>query len=310
MRMRVLVMLNIECSVATLYGSEATRALRVASSAIIKSVVAGLGKPKADTTPPMSLRKGRNRIVAQITPKRLNTICALAVLFADMFATDAAILEVMVVPMFSPSTIAAAIENGMKPLATSTIVMAIVAAEDWSIKVITAPVTIKMMMEPKPKPVSRDRKILTGSLSSRTVEVSLRVARPRNRRAKPIRNSPPLFRFFFFIERRTKAKNISGTAMVPKLKPPPPNDRAKIQAVTVVPILAPIMTPIAFASDSNPAFTKLTIIRVVAVEDCTSAVMTKPVITLLNAVEVIEAIKERSLSPAIFCRPPLIRDIP
>ena len=45
-------------------------------------------------------------------------------------------------------------------------------------------------------------------------------------------------------------------------------------------------------------------------EDCTRAVTNNPVITLLKAVEVIEAMKERSLSPAIFCRPPLIRDIP
>ncbi len=40
-----------------------------------------------------------------------------------------------------------------------------------------------------------------------------------------------------------------------------------IQAVTVVPILAPMITPTACANVSNPAFTKLTTITVVALDD-------------------------------------------
>ena len=50
-----------------------------------------------------------------------------------------------------------------------------------------------------------------------------------------------------------------------------------IQAVTVVPILAPIMTLIDSASVSNPAFTKLTTITVVAEEDWIRAVINTPV---------------------------------
>ena len=88
--------------------------------------------------------------------------------------------------------------------------------------------------------------------------------------------------------------------MAPRLKDPPPNDRAKIQAVTVVPMLAPMMTPMALARESRPAFTKLTSINVVAVEDWTRAVTTIPVRTRLNAVEVMAAMKDLSLSPAIF----------
>ena len=42
---------------------------------------------------------------------------------------------------------------------------------------------------------------------------------------------------------------------------------ATSQAVTVVPILAPIITPIACESVSSPAFTKLTTITVVADDD-------------------------------------------
>ena len=40
-----------------------------------------------------------------------------------------------------------------------------------------------------------------------------------------------------------------------------------IHAVTVVPILAPIITPIDWESVRSPAFTKLTTITVVAEED-------------------------------------------
>ena len=106
------------------------------------------------------------------------------------------------------------------------------------------------------------------------------------------------------------AKNISGIEMAPRLKLLPPKDRAKIQAVTVVPMLAPMITPIALARASKPAFTKLTSIRVVAVELWTRAVTTMPVKTHLTRVEVIDAMKARNFSPAIFCKPPLIKDMP
>ena len=46
-----------------------------------------------------------------------------------------------------------------------------------------------------------------------------------------------------------------------------------IQAVTVVPMLAPIITLMDSASVSNPAFTKLTTITVVAEEDWIRAVI-------------------------------------
>ena len=49
-----------------------------------------------------------------------------------------------------------------------------------------------------------------------------------------------------------------------------------IQAVSVVPILAPMMTEIAWARVRRPALTNDTVITVVAVEDCTAAVMSVP----------------------------------
>ena len=50
-----------------------------------------------------------------------------------------------------------------------------------------------------------------------------------------------------------------------------------IHAVNVVPMFAPMMMEIAWASVSKPAFTKLTVMTVVAVEDCTDAVTKAPV---------------------------------
>ncbi len=189
-------------------------------------------------------------------------------------------------------------------------VMAIVAAELWSIRVMQAPATMNRSMLSAPQPVRVPRKLRTGSLSSSTVDVSRRVERPRKSRAKPIRNSPMLLYLFFLVLSRMNAKNMSGTAMAPRLNDEPPNDRAKIHAVTVVPMLAPMITATAVASDRRPAFTKLTSISVVAVEDCTSAVMVIPVRMHLKVLEVILPMKVRNLSPAIFWRPPLIRDIP
>ena len=88
------------------------------------------------------------------------------------------------------------------------------------------------------------------------------------------------------------------------------NPADMIQAVNVVPILAPIITEIACAKVSNEALTNDTVITVVAVELCTIAVTATPVRMHLKVLEVILAMKVRIRFPAIFCRPPLISDIP
>ncbi|MPN60212.1 hypothetical protein SDC9_207937 [bioreactor metagenome] len=58
---------------------------------------------------------GLYKIRTHITPVTLNTVWANAALFADVLATVAAMFAVIVVPIFSPSTIAAAISNGSQP---------------------------------------------------------------------------------------------------------------------------------------------------------------------------------------------------
>lgn len=75
--------------------------------------------------------------------------------------------------------------------------------------------------------------------------------------------------------------------------------------VTVVPMLAPIMTPIAWARVRRPAFTKLTTMIVVAVDDWMMAVTPIPVRIPLILEDVMEAMKALMPSPATFWRPPL-----
>ena len=74
-----------------------------------------------------------------------------------------------------------------------------------------------------------------------------------------------LFHFDFFekIKGIAKANKGMAKALISTLKP----SNEIIQAVTVVPMLAPITTLMDWARLSNPALTKLTTIRVVAEED-------------------------------------------
>ena len=107
---------------------------------------------------------------------------------------------------------------------------------------------------------------------------------------------------------KRKPTAISGTDNmdISALKP----RREMSHAVTVVPMLAPIMTPTACERDRRLAFTKLTTITVVALEDWIKAVIKSPVSTLLKGLDVIDARMERILSPAAFWSPSLMRVIP
>ena len=111
----------------------------------------------------------------------------------------------------------------------------------------------------------------------------------------------------FFEEWRRKPIPIIGTAKSAMFTEKPSD---VIHAVRVVPMLAPMITPMAFPRVRRPAFTKLTTMMVVAEEDCTRQVTTVPVSTRLNALEVILAMKALSLSPADFWRPSLMSAIP
>ena len=77
----------------------------------------------------ISFTIGANTQSTQITPTILKIVCARAALFAEVFATAAAMFAVIVVPMFSPRTIATASLKSMRPEAARSIVIAIVALD-------------------------------------------------------------------------------------------------------------------------------------------------------------------------------------
>ena len=83
-----------------------------------------------------------------------------------------------------------------------------------------------------------------------------------------------------------------------------------IHAVSVVPMLAPMMTEMACASVSRPALTNETVITVVAVDDCTLAVTNIPVSIPVKRLVVMAPKTCRNCGPAIFCRASLIDFIP
>ena len=141
-------------------------------------------------------------------------------------------------------------------------------------------------------------KLRASGCSSKSGTEAFIAAKPIINRANPIINCP-IFLFLLFEDVvKMNPTATRGMAMVDMsiLKP----NREMIQAVTVVPILAPIITPIALARESNPAFTILTTITVVPLEDWIRAVMMIPVSTRLKRVEVIDSRKDLSLSPAAF----------
>ena len=83
-----------------------------------------------------------------------------------------------------------------------------------------------------------------------------------------------------------------------------------IHAVSVVPMLAPMMTEMAWAKVSKPALTNETVITVVAVDDCTEAVTSIPVSMPVKRLVVIAPNTWRNCGPAIFCNASLIDFIP
>ena len=114
----------------------------------------------------------------------------------------------------------------------------------------------------------------------------------------------------FILSRPEKMKNkLMAASSMGRLKPPEPSPRPKsvmIHAVTVVPMLAPMMTATAPASDSRPALTNPTTITVVADELWMAAVTAVPVSIPLMGLPVICFSTARILLPAIFCRPSLM----
>ena len=101
-------------------------------------------------TLPTNAVNGLNRINAQITPNTLKIVCDIAARLACVLPTAAAIFAVMVVPIFSPNTIAHAMWKGIQPMLSMMSVIAIVAEEDCSTNVNIVPNAKNSSTEPKP----------------------------------------------------------------------------------------------------------------------------------------------------------------
>ena len=147
------------------------------------------------------------------------------------------------------------------------------------------------------------KKWTTLSFSGRFIAIafSRNVTRPRNMNEKPKINSPndlPAGRFWK-INAIAIANNGNTTLLMFIWKP----NTDIIQAVTVVPMFAPMMTEIACANVRSPAFTKLTVITVVAVDDCTAAVTKTPVSNPVKRFLVMVPIMLRRCPPLSFCNP-------
>ena len=104
------------------------------------------------------------------------------------------------------------------------------------------------------------------------------------------------------ISASTGEKEVGFSSFKKKLSPSRP-DKLKIQDVMVVPMLAPIIMPMAWESFIIPEFTNPTSITVVAEEDCIRAVTPAPSSTAFKGFDV-------SFSKICSSRPPDMRSSP
>ena len=81
----------------------------------------------------------------QITPIILNMVCTRAALLAFTLAPIDAKNAVIVVPIFSPKTMAAAVGKVIQPIEAIVMVIAIAALEDCTIIVNKVPININKM---------------------------------------------------------------------------------------------------------------------------------------------------------------------
>ena len=187
-------------------------------------------------------------------------------------------------------------------------VMAIVAAEACTIIVTTAPTKTNSRMVRNESCSTWASMPATMSPMFMAVADSWRNDRPMKRNEKPKMNSPMLLRLPLPLKisgMPTASRGMAKAAMLIL------NPTAEIiHAVTVVPMLAPMMTPMDCARVISPAFTKLTTMTVVALDDWMSAVMRIPVSTPITRFLVMAARMLRRRSPANFSRPSDIVFIP
>jgi hypothetical protein len=198
--------------------------------------------------------------------------------------------------------------KSIQPWKSITSVMAVEAEDDWVINVRNVPANTKIIIERNPNSVNESTNINISGLSLMFGTPFLIKSSPIKRIPNPIMASARFWSFSFPKNMKGKKIPISIIAIgvICILKP----KIETIHAVTVVPMFAPIMTPVDSKKVMSPAFTKLTTITVVVLEDCVMVVAPKPVSIPRNRVVVIPLSIALSFPPATFCNPSLKTFIP
>lgn len=168
----------------------------------------------------------------------------------------------IVVPMLLPKTKAAESFQLIEPVAAIVKIIAVKALEEWMRLVKTAPIQTPTMIPENPQSVMLFIKLTDSGFNER---VSPSKSKPKNNIPKPRKRSEKFLIFDFFNDFRKKPIPINGIAIADTLKEKPKNET--IHAVTVVPMFAPKMIPMACVKERICAFTKLTTITVVALDD-------------------------------------------
>ena len=153
------------------------------------------------------------------------------------------------------------------------------AEELWMMAVRIAPAAT-----PRTGLRNMSRMLRNSGTSCSPATALLMVCMPNIRTAKPRRIVPVSF-FLSFLAvmvritpmRARMGVNEVGLSSWMKKLPPSRPVRLRIQAVTVVPTLAPMITPMAWRRESRPEFTKPTTMTVVAEELWMTAVTPRPV---------------------------------
>lgn len=133
---------------------------------------------------------------------------------------------------------------------------------------------------------------------------------PNRSRARPMTNSPMKRSLSLLVNMKMSATAPRNMGRLKALLLSPKPKREIIHAVTVVPMLAPMMTAMAPARERRPALTKETTMTVVAEEDWMTVVTAVPVRMPRRGLPVTFPMMERMRLPAIFWRPSLISFMP
>ena len=230
---------------------------------------------------------------------------------AFLLAPAEEIRAVTVVPMFWPMMMGTAALKVTAPVEDKACRMPTAAEEDCRIAVSTAPATTPNRGLVK----ARNRSMNHSSPARGLMEVDM-VFMPAIRMAKPIMILPtprlrslPSMYIQMPMKPRMGLQALGLSIWVTKLSPSRP-DRDRSQPVTVVPMLAPMMTPMAWCSCIRPELTKPTAMTVVAPLDWITAVTTRPSSRPLMGEEVILLRMPCSLLPAVCSRALPIMSMP